>query len=271
MLPLLFVPALIQAAPAMPPGFTLPEGLQVKPGSFKVNAFDQETFEVKASLNEAPVRLPKTGRTWRFILEAAGPRAGIYTLQQRLKPTLLAAGWAWQWEQRWVARRDEGGQEAWLKVSPSGSAALQVVLVQPGPPRILTLARPGRTPERLAPDGDFPYLTPWPGAVLMVSTPPQPGPLIGVDLGGGRQELVILDWIEKEYALPEPPSSYEFVTTYRKALEAAGWEIEGDFRGSPVQLQAVYLQEGRDIRLILRLARDAMAVAVADVGAQRPK
>lgn len=255
----------------MPPGFTLPEGLRVKPSTLQVSAYDQETFEVKPPGNQAPVRLPVKGRTWRFVLESSGARAGVYALQQTLKPALVADGWVWQWEQRGVARRGEGNQVSWLKVSPSGSAALQVVLVQPGQPRTLTLNRPGQRPEVPAPDGDFPYLTPWPGAVLMVSSPPQPGPPIGVDMGDGRQELVILNWIEKEYSLPDPPSPYEFVTTYRQALEAAGWEIEGDFHGALVQVQAIYLKDGRDIRVTLRLMGDAMAVSVADVGIQKPK
>ena len=253
----------------MPPGFALPEGLMVKPGSFKVSAYDLETFEVKPTSNQAPLRVPIKGRTWRFVLESSGVRAGIYSLQQSLKPAMAIGGWVWQWEQRGVARRNQGDQEAWIKINPSGSAALQVVLVQPGLPRIIALARPGKTPERPAPDRDFPYLTPWPGAELVASAPSQ-APVVA-DLGKGGQGFVLVNWIEKEYAIPDPPSPYEFVTTYRQALEAAGWEIEGDFHGSLVQVQAIYLQDGRDIRLTLRLVGDAMAVSVADVGAQRPK
>lgn len=253
----------------MPPGFILPEGLRVKPDTFKVSAYDLETFEVKPSSNQAPVRLPIKGKTWRFVLESAGVRAGIYSLQQSLKPALAAGGWVWQWEQRGVARRNLGDQEVWIKLSPSGSAALQVAMVQPGLPRSLTLTRPGTTPENPKPDKDFPYLTPWPGAEL-VTTAPSKAPVVA-SLGEGRQGFVFVNWIEKQYAIPDPPSPYEFVTTYRQALETAGWEIEGDFHGSLVQVQASYLQNGRDIRLILRLVGDAMAVSVADVGAQRPK
>lgn len=253
----------------MPPGFTLPEGLRVKPDTFKVSTYDLETFEVKPNLNQAPLRLPIKGKTWRFVLESSGVRAGIYSLQQILKPALATAGWVWQWEQRGVARRNQGDQEFWIKVSPSGSAALQVTLVQPGAPRTLTLTRPGKTPENPAPDKGFPYLTPWPGAELVASAPSK-APVVA-DFGEGRQGFVFVNWIEKEYAIPDPPSAYEFVTTYRQALEAAGWEIEGDFRGSLVQVQAIYLQDGRDIRLTLRLLGDAMAVSVADVGAQRSK
>ena len=269
MIPLLFVPALVQEAPALPPGFTLPESLRVKPDSFKVSSYDLETFEVKPPGNQAPLRLPIKGKTWRFVLESSGVRAGIFSLQQTLRPALVDGGWVWQWEQRGVARRQQGDQEAWIKVSPAGSAALQVVLIQPGLPRTIVLTKPGKIPENPAPDKGFPYLTPWPGAELVASAPSQ-APVVA-DLGNGSQGFVTVNWIEKEYAIPEPPSAFEFVTAYRQALEAAGWEIEGDFHGSLVQVQAIYLQDGRDIRLTLRLVGDAMAISVADVGAQRPK
>jgi len=269
MIPLLFVPALIQEAPALPPVFPLPEGLRIKPDSYKALAFDQESFEIKPVGIQPPRRLPVRGRTWRFLLESSGIRASILSLQQILKPALLAKGWVWQWEQRGVARLDGEAQEFWVKVSPSGAAALSVVLVQPGQPRTLTLVRPGKTPEIPAPDQDFPYLAPWPGGVLM-STASSKSPVIA-DLGDGRQGFVMVHWIEKEYALEDPPSPQEFVTSYRRALEAAGWEIEGGSQGGVVQVQAIYLVEGRDIRLNLRLAGNAMAVSVADVGAQRPR
>jgi hypothetical protein len=271
MIPILLVPALVQAAPSLPPDFKVPEGLQIKPGSLQVLSYDLETFEVRPPGDQAPVRVPVKGRAWRFILESSGVRMGVFSLLQKLKPSLEAGGWAWQWEQRGVARREVGGQEYWIKASPSGGAALQVVLIRQGSPRTLTLVPPGKAPEIPAPDSDFPYLAPWPGAQLVVSTPAQPGPPVVADVGDGRQGFLAVTWIEKEYNLSDPPSPYEFVTSYRQALEAAGWEIEGDQHGSLVQIQAIYLKDGRDIRLTLRLVGDAMAVSVADVGAQRPK
>lgn len=271
MLPFLLLPALVQSAPVLPPGFVLPEGLTVKAGSWRESSYDLETFEIRPSLEQAPLRIPVKGRTWRFAIESSGVRAGIFSLLQKLKPALEAGGWVWQWEQRGVARRSAEGQESWIKVSPSGGAALQITLIQQGSARTLKLAAPGKTPEMPKPDGDFPYLTPWPGATLMVSSPSQPGPPIVIDAGGGQQKFVVVNWIEKEYQIPDPPSPYEFVTVYRRALEEAGWEIEGDFHGDLVQVQAIYLKDGRDIRLTLRLVGDAMAVSVADVGAQRPK
>lgn len=271
MIPFLAVPAQIQEAPALPPGFTLPQGLQVKPGTFQALSYDLEVFEVRPSLEQPPMRIPVKGRTWRFMVEAAGVRAGIFSLQQLLKPALVSAGWVWQWEQRGVARRNQGGQDAWIKVSPSGGSALQLVLVQPGVPRTLTLDKPGPQPEMPPQEGDFPYLTPWPGAKLVASTPPMPGPPVATDLGGGRQGFIGVNWVEKHYVIPDPPSPYEFAVAYRTALEAAGWEILGDSHGTQAQLQAVYAKEGREIQIVLRLVEDTMAVSVADIGAQKTK
>ena len=269
MLPFLCIPAQVQEAPAIPPAFAIPEGLRIKPGSFETVAYDLETFEIKPVGLKAPQRMPVKGRTWRFILESSGARAGILSLQQLLKPALAAQGWAWLWEERGVARWNKGAQDFWVKVGPSGAAALQVALVRPGPPRTIALVPPGTTPENPNPDQDFPYLTPWPGAQL-ATTAPSEAPVVA-DLGNGIPGFVMVRWVEKGYTLPDPPSPYEFVSSYRQALEAAGWEIEGDSHGTLVQLQAVYFKQGRDIRLVLRLAGDAMAVSVADVGAQRPK
>lgn len=269
MLPLLILPAQVQEAPALPPVFAIPGGLQIKPGSFKVSAYDMDTFEIKPVGAKAPQRLPVKGRTWRFILESSGARAGILSLQQLFRPVLAAGGWSWMWEERNVARHATGAQDYWVKASPSGAAALQVVIIQKGLPRTLVLAQPGGTPENPPPDQDFPYITPWPGARLVKSEPTE-SPVVA-DMGNGMPGFVMVRWVEKGYTLQDPPSPYEFVSSYEQALVAAGWDIDGNSHGTVIELQASYAKNGRDIRVVLRLADDALVISVADVGAQRPK
>lgn len=263
------VPPVPVPAPPLPPAFVVPEGLRLKADSLAFQGFDQEFFEVRGTLAQGPLRVPVEGRVWRFNLESSGPRVGAIRLMQALRPHLEATGWVWQWVERGVARRPLEGRDLWLRVASGASGELKVVLAEPGPPPVLVLQAPGAEVELPKPDGDFPYLAPWPGARLVSSAPSQAP--VAATLPDGRAGFVLVNFIEKEYALPERISAHAFLTVYRRALEAAGWEIEGNFKGVMIQLQATYQKGGRDLRATLRLVEDAMAISVADVGAQRPR
>ena len=269
MLPLLIPPAQVQETPAPPPGVELPPTLRPKPGSMELWPYDEEGFDLRPLPGKEPVRITVSGRTWRFVLVSAEGRVGVLTLMDRLKKALVGTGWIWQFEERGVARREVEGQECWMRASPGGSGELKVVVVERREARSILLPRPGVVPELPKAQEDFPYLPPWPGSQI-VRCPDTPNP-VGVDLEPGRPAMVTVNFIEKEYELSEPVSSHEFLAVYSKALMNAGWEIEGRFRGTLVQIQAVYSRDGRDIRATLRLLENAMAISVGDVGAQRPK
>lgn len=256
-------------APPVPAAFPLPEGLRIKDGSLTFQPFDRETFELRGSLAQGRLQVPVEGRVWRFSLESSGARAGAIRLMQLLRPQLEASGWVWQWVERGVARRPLEGRDLWLRVGSGASGELKIVLAEPAPPPVLVLQKPGPEVEFPKPDGDFPYLAPWPGARLMSSEPSRAP--VAATLPDGRAGFVVVNFIEKEYALAEPLSAHAFLTVYRRALESAGWEIEGNFKGALVQVQATYQKDGRDLRATLRLAGSAMAISVADVGAQRPR
>jgi len=269
MLPLI-PPAQIQEAPVPPLGLELPPSLTWKPGTLELWPFDDERFEIRSTPEKGPVHVTVDGRVWRFSLIAAEGRVGYLTLARRLKATLEAGGWVWQVEERGVARRERDGQDLWLKFSPAGSGEMKVVVVERRDPRPMALSRPGKVVERPPrPDEDFSYLPPWPGAkITRCADTPNPVPVEWVE---GKPTLVGVNFIEKEYALASAVSAHEFLTVYSRALMDAGWEIEGRFRGNLIQIQAIYTHDGRDIRATLRLMGDAMAISVADVGAQRPK
>jgi len=269
MLPLI-PPAQIQEAPAPPPGFQLPPSLTWKPGSLELWPFDDERFEIRSTPEKGPINVTVDGRVWRFSLVAAEGRVGYLTLIQRLKTALEASGWVWQVEERGIARRERDGQDLWLKFSPAGSGEMKMVVVERREPRSMVLPKPSKTLERPPrPEEDFSYLPPWPGAKLVrcadTSSP------VPVEWVAGKPTLTGVIFIEKEYELAAPVSAHEFLTVYSRALMNAGWEIEGRFRGNLIQIQAIYTHDGRDIRATLRLVRDAMAISVADVGAQRPR
>lgn len=273
--PLMLALCLAQAPavhPGVPPALAalpIPEGFRLRMDNREYSDFDQVAFEVRPSVERGPVRLPMEGRVWKFTLESSGARVGASTMLQRLRPALEEAGWTWQWLERGVASRRSDGMDLWVRVTPGATGEVRVVLLERTDPPRLTLVPPGPEVQWPRPEQDFPYLTPWPGSRLVRSAPTQAP--VAADLGNGAQGFVLVNFIEKEYALPGPVSAHAFTTAYRRALEAAGWEIEGNFKGSLVQVQAVYVREGRDIRATLRLVDDAMAISVADVGAQRPK
>lgn len=265
-------PALVQPAPAgasLPPGFPGLVGLEVKPKSLEASEFDQEVFEFRNPANATLLKIPAEGRTWRFILRSDGPRVGALTLLERLKPLMEGAGWTWTWVERGIARKEGAGGDAWFRAVAGASGEIRCVLVEKAPAPHLELLPPGAEPEQPAPQADFPYLAPWPGATLTASAPSRSP--VGLVMPDGSQTMALVNWIEKEYQLARPISAHAFLTAYKDALKRAGWEIEGSHKGTLLELQAFYQQKGRDIRVVLRLGGDAMGIAVADVGAQLPK
>ncbi len=252
---------------ALPAYFPLPPGMEVKEGNREAWSYDQESFDLRNPATLGLVKVPIQGRTWRFVLHSTEARPiGALTLMAGYKPMLEAAGWTWQWEERGIAKRVAGDTESWLRINPSGGGELKVVMVEKGAPRALVLPAPGLRPELPNGNEDFPYLPPWPGAKLVGSAVSQAP--VGLKLPDGKETLAMVNFIDKEYQLPETIAAAEFLAAYRTALESAGWEIEGAMRGAIPQIQANYMKHGRDIRVTLRLAGDAMGISVADVGAQ---
>jgi len=255
------------AAVPLPTYFPLLPGMEMKEGNREAWSFDRESFDLRNPRTQGLLKVPVQGRTWRFILRSTEARPmGALSLLARYKPMLEEAGWTWQWEERGIAKRVAGETESWLRIAPSGGGELKVVLVEKGAPRVLVLPTPGFRPELPGGMEDFPYLLPWPGAKLVASAVSQAP--VGLKLPDGKETIGMVNFIDKEYHLPETPAAAEFLASYRAALEKAGWEIEGAMRGSVPQIQAVYIKSGRDIRATLRLSGDALGISVADVGAQ---
>lgn len=253
----------------LPAVLALPPELEVKPGSLTSHDFDRESFDLHPAPGKASVAVPVAGRTWRMALKAAGPRPlGAFAMLGRLLPALEQAGWILEWPDRGIAKRTEGERQYWLKAAAGASGELRVVLVEKGAPRMLDLPLPGLKSELPKGTEDFPYLPPWPGAKLTASNVSQAP--VDLKLADGSERIQMVNFLEKEYSLPKPPSDHEFLVVYREALERAGWVLEGTLRGVVTQVQATYNRRGRDLRATLRLMGDAMAISVADVGAQLP-
>jgi len=253
-------------AVALPTALVLPPELEVKPGSLVALDFDRESFDLKPADGKRPVPLPVSGRVWRFVVRAAGRPVGAFALLERLLPALERGGWTLEWRERAVAKRVEGDRAFWLKASAGTSGELKLVLAEKADPRILDLPLPGLKPELPRGTEDFPYLPPWPGATLQASNTSRSP--VDVRFPDGTEHLMMVNFLDKEYSLPKPPTDHEFLVVYREALERAGWTLEGTLRGGVTQIQATYVRRGRDLRATLRLLGDAMGISVADVGAQ---
>jgi hypothetical protein len=213
------------------------------------------------------VPVPVAGRTWRFLVHAAGAKPyGAFALLDRLLPALEQDGWTLEWRERAIAKRTVGERQYWAKASAGASGELRMVLVEKGEPRTLDLPLPGLVFELPKGNEDFSYLPPWPGAKLTASNTSRAP--VDVKFPDGVERIVMVNFLDKEYSLPKPPSDYEFMVVYREALERAGWTLEGTLRGGITQLQATFIRRGRDLRATLRLLGDAMGISVADVGAQ---
>lgn len=258
-----------QAGQSLPSWFPAFPGLEVKPGSVAYSEFDQELFELRNPANGTLLKLTVEGRVWRFALRSEGPRMGALAMLERLRPALESAGWTWTWMERGIARKTEGAGDTWFRVTAGASGELRCLLLEKAPPPRLELAPPGAKIEQPAPQADFPYLAPWPGAILTASAPSRSP--VGLKLPDGTETMALVNWIEKEYQLAKPITSHAFLAAYKDALKRAGWEIEGSHKGALLELQAFYQREGRDIRAVLRFGGDVMGIAVADVGAQVPK
>lgn len=270
MFPLLLVPAQVAAPQAAAvPAFPLPPALRIRPGSLKISPYDREVFEVRSPDGKDLGRAEMDGRVSRFSVDSSQGPMGTLSLMDHLKPWMEAQGWVWRYAERGVAQLKTLKGECWVRIQALPRGEISVTLLEPGGPRKLSMAKPGKVPELPRGNEDFPYLAPWPGARL-ASSKVLENP-VPVDLGDGKQLLVRVNWIEKTYALDPVPTSFEFLEAYAAALEAQGWEIEGKFKGRPSQLQAFYAKDGRDIRATLSLWEQGMAISVADVGAQRPR
>jgi hypothetical protein len=263
-LPILIVAAL--QAQELPPELEIPAGLELRPGSVQFSTFDRDTFELPSPKGGLPLRLPVEGKVWRLALRSnEGRPLGALTLSERLRNGMDPA-WTWEWKERLVASRRIGERVLWLRASPGATGELRVTMVEKGLPRNMDLPEPALLPEQPKGPEDFPYLPPWPGAKLRASAVSQSP--VDAKFQGGTERIVLLNWIDKEYVLPRPPSPHEFLVVYRAALLRAGWEIEGSLQGGTTQIQATYRRRGRDIRTTLRLMGDAMGISVSDAGAQ---
>lgn len=240
----------------------LPKQIRVDPDQALVaETFGNVELEVDAQGTKQELRGKHFARWFKYVPAAGEPALGYYDgseerIQKALLSSLAPTGWhlAFDTDQHgyFTLKREAAGAGAWMLVkmdAPAGQVYLEVVEVG-GAAVGVTLPKPSKTPEKIADQGDIPYLPPYPGSkadgggrgngALDLS---QPGK-------GGEPMLVGTAVMNRRYLGPSTLSNLQFVSDFRAAFTAAGWTVlwpsDQDAAGSG-SVAAHYAADGRDV------------------------
>ena len=189
----------------------------------------------------------------------------------QIAPGLSAAGWqvvhqADNNPYSATLHRQQGGVDSWIWVEVFGSQDIRLDLVQVGPqPLVFALQKPAPEPEDVAPDGDYPYLTPLPGATE-VGNSTDPGSISVLMPGADEPEIVADSPTSKDYELPGL-SPLQFVEVYHDAMVKAGWTIfdqSPDLGSSDATITAHYGAGHRNIWTYMHVTPGAFTIKVGE-------
>lgn len=250
------------ATPPPPDYVPLPAGARVYAGSFaKYDAFEFKRVKDAPGLQH--------GKLWRLEVWTDRMPPSPTGYYPQFRGALTAAGWTLVEEHGTACsmRLQKSGVDALLELNLSDTADF-VILELGGTGQSLTLTPPAPTPEQLDPTGDFPYLTPWPGATRGPMTH-DGQPLMVTIAGVDHPEAVGTGSMLKRYTLPPGVSTLELHTAYTDALKKAGWVIVASSQGAhqtDCTLTAHYAQQGRNVWAQLHATPRELSLQVADVG-----
>jgi outer membrane protein OmpA-like peptidoglycan-associated protein len=252
--------------PPLPPGIGVPAEIQEEASRRQYWSFSAAQFDFLAPGARETTHRTVEGRLWHLAVKLATPqKMDPDSFVALLADRFAADGWTVLRRQgAFVARKPQQAGELWL--SGAGNAGwFPLVLVQASPPpRQIAAAAPAPQPETIDDRKDFPYAPPFPGAVLQrTAHDARPFEIV---LPGGASSYAT-PFATKWYAEPHDVSSYEFVVTYRAALQSVGWDVvRGAVAGDAVVI-AHYARNGRDLWLYTRGDGSQQFIAVADFGA----
>ncbi|MFO0726229.1 MAG: OmpA family protein [Myxococcota bacterium] len=159
---------------------------------------------------------------------------------------------------------EKAGAEIWCIYAARASDGIDLECVEKGGPAIkLELGIPGPKPERITDDGDFPWLSRFPGAELS-STSRDDGLF---DISDTDQpEFLSGGSITKEYEGPGGLSPAGFVYVYKAALQKVGWKILRETTdANHARMLAHYGKGGRDLWAMFRIEAGAYSVKAQDL------
>ena len=267
----LFTAFFVLSAAAAPPTHDLPSGFVIS-NTVREDVkrrvfwdFDTAQFEYTPA-GKATVRQKVDGHLWRTAVVATQPNNNVDVFIASYAAELKNAGWTILRGQGVLVAHKAGGGDLWLTGSGS-SVDFRLVLVEAAQPsRILALKPPQAQVETVPDNQDLPYILPIPGSKMEKTV-----------YDHRAFEIILPNAKQASYAVPamtrwydEPPgvSSYEFVTLYRKSLEAAGWDVVRGQVGGDAVVLAHYARNGRDVWLYTRGDGVRQNINIADYGAE---
>jgi OmpA-OmpF porin, OOP family len=244
--------------PNLPTGFAVPSDFREDIG--RRQYWDFDTVQVD---NQHKV----DGHHWHISVAAEQPNNDANVIVGLFATDLEKDGWTiLRREGTLVAHKTGGGPERWVKANGnSGNFGLELIEVAP-PARSLTLKAPQAQVEAVSDTQDLPYFAPLPGSKMEKTIHDRRS--IEIKLPNATQSSLAIADMTRWYDEPAGVSSYEFATVYRKALEAAGWDVTRAQVGGDVAITAHYGKNGRDIWLYTHGDGGKQSVNVVDYGAQ---
>jgi len=211
----------------------------------------------------------KHGKHWRVIgrLKAGGnDRAAAWL---GLKSDFLTAGWE---ETNIVSTGTytvtlhyaKNNAEAWASADFTDAPDFDMTVIEAAPiPHTLTLPTPAATPEKIAPNKDFPFLPPIPLEGTKIGSGGHDSAPFSVKLPDQEKaEIVAKGSTTRTYHPPLTLSSFEWSQVYRNALAKANWTIVDVTRSEAIT--AHYGQNGRNIWAYLHMNADGYSFTVGD-------
>lgn len=264
---LLLAAASAAGAADLPKGFPVPAGFREDTARSKYWEFDTAQFDFLPANAKDMTHQKVEGHLWRtaFLTVDKTPMDPSLVVP-RIASDFEKDGWTVLRRQgTFVGKKSTGHGEMWVMgTGPGGD--FRLVIVETAPlSRNLTMPPPQKEIEDLSDTKDFPWALPFPGATMQKTTHDRrPFEII---LPDSKQASYAAASATKWYAEPSGVSSYEFVAVYRKAFEAAGWDIPRFAVAGDATVLAHFTKNGRDIWLYTRGDGGQQMIAIADFGA----
>ncbi len=258
--------------PTLPAWFPM-QGIKINPDQLEAEDFGTDDFDVAGPKGGQPTSVTVRGHHWSTPLYPANEDDwNGKTVWARLRPALEGQGFAVVFLRddgsiNATFRKGSGDRATWVEMFLSADDAhgnwLHIVEAAPMT-RTHTLVPPGPTPEPLADQKDFPYLTPLAGSKLL-GTRHDEGPLDVAGPNDREPRLIGTASIDKIYEEPPGMSDLDFATIFSAAFKAAGWTMVSDRSGQA--LLAHFTKNGRDVwAKIYREGGGRMDYIVVDAG-----